>query len=82
MTDNTQVVSALNKGTSVNANTTSLLRDIFWICVMYNIYLFARHIPGVDNVIPDMLFFFFFFFIEKNHIRVSPDLPVIYSTGL
>ena len=55
MTDNTQVVSAINKGTSINTLTMALLRDIFWVCVMYNIYLCARHIPGVNNVLPDLL---------------------------
>ena len=67
MTDNTQVVSAINKGTNINVNTMSILRQIFWICVTYNIYLCARHIPGVENVIPDML----------SHVFESDTLDVI-----
>ena len=55
MTDNTQVVSSLNKGTSANTYTMSILRDIFWVCVTHNIYLCARHLPGETNIIPDRL---------------------------
>ena len=54
-TDNTQVVSAVNKGVSVNASSMDLLRDMFWICAYNNIYLSAKHIPGISNVIPDAL---------------------------
>ena len=54
-TDNTQVVSALNKGVSANKESMSLIRDMFWICARNNIYLTGHHIPGVNNIIPDLL---------------------------
>lgn len=54
-TDNTQVMAAINRGTSANAKTMNLLRDIFWYSVVHNFHLAARHVPGSKNVIPDFL---------------------------
>ena len=54
-TDNTQVMQCINKGISSNTDAMGLLRDIFWLCVCYNIHLTARHIKGVDNIIADGL---------------------------
>ena len=51
--DNTQVVSMINKGTSANSHAMTLLRHIFWITVEANVHLTARHIPGRDNVYAD-----------------------------
>lgn len=53
--DNLQVVHAVNKGISVNESSMNLLRNIFWECAKYNIFLTARYIPGEFNVIPDLL---------------------------
>lgn len=53
--DNTQVVSALNKGVSSNPISMMILRELFWLSVKYNFYLTARHVMGVDNVIADLL---------------------------
>lgn len=53
--DNLQVVHAVNKGISVNNSSMNLLRQIFWECVKYNVYLTARYIPGECNIIPDLL---------------------------
>ena len=53
--DNTQVVSMINKGTSVNPLAMELLREIFWITVQCNIHLTARHVPGVSNVTADYI---------------------------
>lgn len=53
--DNTQVVSAINKGVSVNKMSMSILRELFWLRVYFNFYITARHIPGSCNIIPDML---------------------------
>ena len=54
-TDNTKVVWALNKGRSTNCLSLKILRDIFWLSVLYNCHLIAVHIPGVENVVPDFL---------------------------
>ena len=54
-TDNTQVLCMINKGISANDDCKSYIRDIFWSLARNNIYLTALHIPGVMNVLPDML---------------------------
>lgn len=54
-TDNTQVVSAINKGSSTSAISMSLLRHIFWYSVSYDFHLVARHIPGIENISADFL---------------------------
>ena len=55
MSDNTQVVSMIKAGHSINTDCMILLRRIFWICVTNNIHLTAVHISGHSNIIPDML---------------------------
>lgn len=53
--DNTQVVAMLNTNRSVNLSCLELLREIFWISAIYNVYITGRHIPGVQNIIADKL---------------------------
>ena len=53
--DNTQVVGMVNKGISQNKDCMDYLRQMFWISATNNIYLTARHIPGVLNFLPDLL---------------------------
>ena len=55
LSDNTQVVYMLRKGHSVNKDCMVLLRRIFWLCAINNIYITPQHIPGEANVIPDQL---------------------------
>ena len=54
-TDNTQVVAMINKGTSANDSAMILLRELFWMCVIFNLYITARHIPGKLNVCADYI---------------------------
>lgn len=54
-TDNTQVLSAINKGSSTNAISMSLLRQMFWYSVTFDFHLVARHIPGKLNISADAL---------------------------
>ena len=54
--DNTQVVSMVNKGISSNVDCMALLRKMFWIIAKHNIYLKSRHIPGHHIHLPDLLF--------------------------
>ena len=54
-TDNTQVVAPVNRGISQSENSMDLLRGIFWNCAKNNIYLTARHVPGIENYWPDLL---------------------------
>lgn len=53
--DNTQVVAMLNSNRSINLSCLELLRAIFWISAIYNVYITASYIPGVDNIIADKL---------------------------
>ena len=53
--DNTQVVSMINKGISSNDDCMHIIREMFWIAARNNIYLTARHIPGELNILPDLL---------------------------
>ena len=53
--DNTQVVSMINKGVSSNHVAMEMLRDIFMVCATKNIYITARHISTRDNVLCDYL---------------------------
>ena len=54
-TDNTQVVAMVNKGTSVNDSAMVLLRELFWLSVIFNLHVTARHIPGKLNVSADYI---------------------------
>lgn len=54
-TDNTQVMSMINCGKSINVSCMCLVREIFWLCIMYNIYLTARYVLGCNNYIADCL---------------------------
>lgn len=53
--DNQQVVSIVNKGSSVNEYCMEVLRYVFWISVVFNFHLKCKHIPGVCNSLPDRL---------------------------
>ena len=54
-TDNTQAMSAVNRGTSVSKDSMCVIRQIFWICARYNIYLSAKHVAGEVNLLADWL---------------------------
>lgn len=55
MTDNTQVVAMVNGTASVNESCLELLREIFWLSAIHNVYVTARYIPGIQNIIADKL---------------------------
>lgn len=55
LSDNTQMVQMVNTGKSENSLCMHYIREMFWCCVKFNCHLIARHIPGVTNVIPDLL---------------------------
>lgn len=54
-TDNTQVISMVNCGKSSNISCMCLIREIFWLCILYNVYLTARYVPGCNNYVADSL---------------------------
>lgn len=53
--DNTQVVAMINGDRSCNLSCLELLREIFWLSAIHNVYITARFIPGVQNIIADKL---------------------------
>lgn len=53
--DNTQTCAMINNGISCNKSCMKIIREIFWICIKANCHIRAIHIPGVKNIIPDML---------------------------
>lgn len=55
MSDNTQVVAMLNGDASINESCLELLREIFWLSAIFNVYITSRYIPGVENVVADEL---------------------------
>ena len=54
-TDNTQVLYMLLNGKSSNKNCMSWLREIFWICMIYNIEILPRYINTSNNLVADTL---------------------------
>ena len=53
--DNTHVISAINKGKSVNVQAMNFIRQLFWLTALFNCHIVAVHIPGRHNIIADAL---------------------------
>lgn len=45
----------LIKGVSYNATCRNWLREIFWVCVVYNIHLIPEYISTENNFVADAL---------------------------
>ena len=50
-----QVLAMINTGRSKNKLCMSWLRELFWVCFIHNIDLFATYIKSEDNVLADHL---------------------------
>ena len=55
VTDNSQVKFMINTGRSANKVCMSWLREIFWLCFIFNVDLYAVYIRSADNVFADAL---------------------------
>ena len=55
VTDNNQVLFMINTGRSANCCCMSWLREIFWLCFIFNIEIYAVYIRSKDNVFADAL---------------------------
>ena len=55
ITDNMQVLAMINTGRSINKLCMSWLREIFWMCFIYNMDLHATYIKSADNILADAL---------------------------
>ena len=54
-TDNTQVMYMLTNGKSCNQTCMAWLRELFWLCVFYNIEIVPRYINTKCNLVADTL---------------------------
>ena len=55
VTDNTQAMYMINTGRSANKTCMSLLREIFWLCYVFNTELYSVYINTRENVFADAL---------------------------
>lgn len=55
VTDNMQVLYMLKTGRSKNVTCMYWLRELFWVCLVYNITLSPTYIRSEDNVVADVL---------------------------
>ena len=53
--DNFSSVQAVNKGTSRSKELTACVREMFWLSLKYGFRLTARHVPGEQNFMADMI---------------------------
>ena len=53
--DNTQVCQMINTGRSTSVRCMKWIREMFWVCVVYNIDLSSSHIRTEVNIVPDFL---------------------------
>ena len=53
--DNSATVWVINTGKTRDRVMQGLIRELCYICATNGFEVFARHIPGVDNRVPDML---------------------------
>ena len=54
-TDNTQVMYMLINGGSSNSTCKKWIKEIFWVCAIYNIDLLPRYINTKSNLVADTL---------------------------
>lgn len=55
LSDNTQTVAFLNRGTTKNLDALKWLKLVFDSCLKYDIRVIAAYSPGVGNVLADAL---------------------------
>ena len=55
ITDNMQVLAMLNTGRSANKTCMTWLRELYWICFVNNIDIFATYIKSSENILADAL---------------------------
>lgn len=86
LSDNTQTVAFLNRGTTKNLEALQWLKKVFYCSVENNFRVYAVHSPGVLNVAADALsrltesdkFQHRFFESFKGHFP-GPELPRVFS---
>ena len=76
-TDNQSVQSMINSGKSKDIHAMSMLREIFWICFVYNFNLSAKYIKGIENVQADFLSRIFAF--SKSYLLTNTLFLSLFS---
>ena len=69
-TDNTQVQQVINTGRSASIRCMWWVRELFWICAVFNIHLTSRRVQGVSNISAD----FFSRISDPKMLVVPPQL--------
>ena len=54
-TDNMQVYHMILSGRSINKTCMRWIQELFWTCVVNNIYIVSMYVPTADNVVADTL---------------------------
>ena len=54
-TDNVFTQAAINKGACSNPIIVFHIRNLFWLCNLFNFTVKCRHIPGKDNIASDSI---------------------------
>ena len=76
MCDNEAVVFIINKQSTPHVEMMKLVRRLVVTCMLNNISIFAKHIPGVHNIVADRLSRFQNkeAFLAEPSLRVEPEL--------
>jgi hypothetical protein len=79
-TDNSALVSIINKRTSKSKRVMQLIRPLVLATMQSNIQFKAEHVPGIENEIADSLSRFQFHRFHRLAPRASKDPEKIPST--
>ena len=71
--DNQSDVHVLNRQATRSPRLAGLLREIYTIAVEHNISLYARHRPGVENVLAD--------FLSRRELHGGADIVSAWATA-
>ena len=55
-TDNQTAMHIINRGTSANPRVMELIRELFWLSVIYNFSLSASYLKGEHNIFADTVY--------------------------
>ena len=71
VTDNNQVLYMINTGRSANKTCMSRLREIYWLCFIFNLDLYATYIKSKDNIFADALSRVSCGAMNRGNLRIS-----------
>ena len=80
VTDNMQVLAMLLTGRSANKTCMSWLREIFWMCFLWNIDISPSYIRSADNILADALSRLPYPGVSSSCTGLLCDLNMCYSS--